>query len=433
VREISNNIAEAEKFRTETESLRQLLREGLNFQDKLNSEKEILRLLDTQHQQRTEEFETRSKQRLEQIEQRTTIFGDKNPDEAERRNIESVRLAQQTLENVLKKRQEAENEYSFLRQRCVIVEKNVAEISLTVAGLSTELNTSLQQAGFGSEDEFKSSRLVPEIRRLLETEKQQLETERIQLETRRNENKTALANETAKQQKDGQPESEQILFEYKELTEKITSFQQEIGAIDSQLNQYENDTAKQTEKKKEQKRQRNICDLWYMLDELIGSADGKKYRTFAQGLTFRIMLDYANRQLEKMTDRYRLLYSDRFNQLGLELVVIDAYQAGAVRSTKNLSGGESFLVSLALALGLSSMSSRQVCVDSLFLDEGFGTLDEQTLDTALNVLEGLRQEGKQIGIISHIPAIRERIAVQIQVRPIKEKQSTATVSVERSY
>ncbi|MDR2438517.1 MAG: AAA family ATPase [Planctomycetaceae bacterium] len=431
VREISNNIAEAEKFRAETESLHRLLREGLNLQDKRNGEKEILRLLDTQHQLQTKEFETRSKQHQEQIEQRTTIFGNKNPDEVERQYAESVRRTQQMLETIFKKRQEAENEYLFLQRRYVIVDKNVTDADLTITDLNTKLTVSLQQAGFGSEDEFKSSRLTSEIRHTLETEKQRLETERIQLETRRNENKTALANETAEQQKEGQPDAEQILCEYKELAEKIASFQQEIGAIDSQLNQYENDMAKQTEKKKEQERQRNICDLWYTLDDLIGSADGKKYRTFAQGLTFRMMLNYANQQLEKMTDRYRLLYND-LSDRSLELVVIDADLAGAVRSTKNLSGGESFLVSLALALGLSSMSSHQVRVDSLFLDEGFGTLDEQTLDTALNVLEGLRQEGKQIGIISHIPAIRERIAVQIQVRPVKEKQSTAIIRVERS-
>ncbi|MDR2115826.1 MAG: AAA family ATPase [Planctomycetaceae bacterium] len=431
VQEILNNIAEEEKFRTEIESLQQLLREGQNLQDKLNNENEILRLLDTQHQRRTEELETWSKQRLEQIEQRTTIFGNKNPDDAELQYAKSVQSAQQTSENIFKKRQETENEYSFLKQRYVIVEKNIADIYLTITGLCTEFDTLLQQTGFNSEDEFKSSRLAPETRRNLETEKQRMETERIQLETRRNENKTALENETAEQQQN-QADAKQILSEYKELTEKMAAFQQEIGAIDSQLNQYENDTIKQLEKKKEQEKQRNICDLWYTLDDLIGSADGKKYRTFAQGLTFRMMLDYANQQLEKMTDRYHLLYNDFSDRYALELVVIDAYQAGAIRSTKNLSGGESFLVSLALALGLSSMSSQHVRVDSLFLDEGFGSLDEQTLDTALNVLEGLRQEGKQIGIISHIPAIRERIAVQIQVRPVKEKQNTATVLLERS-
>ena len=105
----------------------------------------------------------------------------------------------------------------------------------------------------------------------------------------------------------------------------------------------------------------------------------KLLRNFAQGLTFELMVSHANRQLEKMTDRYLLI---RDEQQPLELNVVDNYQAGEIRSTRNLSGGESFIVSLTLALGLSRMASRKVRVDSLFLDEGFGTLDEDALDTA---------------------------------------------------
>jgi exonuclease SbcC len=167
--------------------------------------------------------------------------------------------------------------------------------------------------------------------------------------------------------------------------------------------------------------QKRECVRWNDLRELIGSADGKKFRNFAQGLTFEIMTKHANRQLRKMTDRY-LLIRDAFQPL--ELNVIDNYQAGEIRSTKNLSGGESFLVSLSLALGLSSMASRNVRVDSLFLDEGFGTLDEDTLETALETLAGLRQDGKLIGLISHVSALKERISTQIQVIPGTGGRST---------
>jgi exonuclease SbcC len=127
------------------------------------------------------------------------------------------------------------------------------------------------------------------------------------------------------------------------------------------------------------------------------------------------MIGHANRQLQKMTDRYLLL---RDRDLPLELNVIDNYQAGEIRSTKNLSGGESFIVSLSLALGLSHMASKNVRVDSLFLDEGCGTLDEEALDTALETLACLQQDGKLIGVISHVPALKERISTQIQVSPL---------------
>ena len=113
-----------------------------------------------------------------------------------------------------------------------------------------------------------------------------------------------------------------------------------------------------------------------------------------------------------MTDRY-LLVADK--DAPLELNVIDNYQAGEHRTTKNLSGGESFIVSLSLALGLSRMASHKVRVDSLFLDEGFGTLDEDALNIALDTLSGLQQQGKLIGVISHVPALKERIGTQIKV------------------
>ena len=133
------------------------------------------------------------------------------------------------------------------------------------------------------------------------------------------------------------------------------------------------------------------------------------------------MVSHANRQLEKMTDRYLLIRDER---QPLELNVVDSYQAGEIRSTKNLSGGESFIVSLTLALGLSKMASQKVRVDSLFLDEGFGTLDEEALETALETLSGLQQDGKLIGIISHVSALKERISTQINITPVSGGRSS---------
>jgi exonuclease SbcC len=153
-------------------------------------------------------------------------------------------------------------------------------------------------------------------------------------------------------------------------------------------------------------------DKWRRLYELIGSADGKKFRIFAQGLTFCLLLNHANQHLNRMTDRY-ILVQDK--ELPLDMQVIDTWQGSVIRSVKNLSGGEIFMVSLALALGLSQMASQNVRVDSLFLDEGFGTLDDDALETALCTLSGLEQEGKLIGVISHVSALKERIPVRISI------------------
>jgi exonuclease SbcC len=199
----------------------------------------------------------------------------------------------------------------------------------------------------------------------------------------------------------------------KELRETIAGIKHKLSA---------NTAARDLMKEKQEaiEAQKKECLRWENLHELIGSSDGKKYRNFAQGLTFEMMVGHANRQLQRMSDRYLLIRDD---EQPLELNVVDNYQAGEFRSTKNLSGGESFIVSLSLALGLSQMASRNVRVDSLFLDEGFGTLDEEALDTALETLAGLQQDGKLIGVISHVSALKERISTQILVTPLNGGRS----------
>ncbi|MCE5362489.1 AAA family ATPase [Pseudomonas anguilliseptica] len=153
-------------------------------------------------------------------------------------------------------------------------------------------------------------------------------------------------------------------------------------------------------------------DLWQQLNSLIGSADGAKYRKFAQGLTLDHLVYLANQQLERLHGRYQLAWRSSGE---LELEVLDTWQADAARDTKTLSGGESFLVSLALALALSDLVSHKTSIDSLFLDEGFGTLDGETLEIALDALDNLNASGKMIGVISHVAALKERIPVQLKV------------------
>jgi exonuclease SbcC len=153
-------------------------------------------------------------------------------------------------------------------------------------------------------------------------------------------------------------------------------------------------------------------DIWQRLDSLIGSARGDKFRKFAQGLTLDHLLHLANRHLARLHGRYLL----RRKSTGeLELDIVDGWQGDAARDTRTLSGGESFLVSLALALALSDLVSHKTSIDSLFLDEGFGTLDADTLEIALTALDSLNASGKMIGIISHVEGLKERIPAQIKV------------------
>ncbi|MDB6007591.1 MAG: ATP-binding cassette family protein [Prosthecobacter sp.] len=151
---------------------------------------------------------------------------------------------------------------------------------------------------------------------------------------------------------------------------------------------------------------------WGRLKELIGSADGAKFSRFAQSLTLRQLIGLANEHLKTLAERYRLMAAEGDE---LDLRIVDLYQANVDRPMESLSGGESFLASLALALGLSELASRHHPIDSLFIDEGFGTLDSETLEIALSALENLRSRGKTIGLISHVELLKDRLTTQVRV------------------
>ncbi|HEX8477361.1 MAG TPA: AAA family ATPase [Telluria sp.] len=175
-------------------------------------------------------------------------------------------------------------------------------------------------------------------------------------------------------------------------------------------------------------RQQATEQRWGRLSELIGSADGKKFRNYAQQFTLDVLLGYANSHLAHLARRYRLERVMVGNAPSLALMVRDQDMGGEVRSVNSLSGGESFLVSLALALGLASLSSNRVRVESLFIDEGFGSLDSETLGVAMDALDALQSMGRKVGVISHVQEMTERISAKILVRPAGGGSSAVTVS-----
>ena len=205
---------------------------------------------------------------------------------------------------------------------------------------------------------------------------------------------------------------DELLILASENEHSINSCNQKIGEQNNILKKDAEDAEKHYSIAKQASIQQKEFDRWGALCNLIGSADGKKFRNFAQGLTLARLTELANVHLLKLSDRYRILKS---KEKDLELLIVDAYQADVVRPMATLSGGESFLVSLALALGLSDLAGRKVQIKSLFIDEGFGTLDAETLETAINALYNLQASGKMIGIISHVEALKDRIGTQIEV------------------
>jgi exonuclease SbcC len=197
------------------------------------------------------------------------------------------------------------------------------------------------------------------------------------------------------------------------------------GALQSLLEDDSRRVAEHQQLLADMARQQAELDIWLRLDSLIGSAKGDKYRKFAQGLTLDHLVHLANRQLGRLHGRYLL---QRQQGGELELDIVDTWQGDTRRDTRTLSGGESFLVSLALALALSDLVSHKTSIDSLFLDEGFGTLDPETLDVALDALDSLHASGKTIGVISHVEGLKERIPVQVRVHKGAGGRSSLSVS-----
>ena len=381
----------------------------------------IVKIQQTALQDRLSRLDILKKNLAAVSEERRQRYGNKKPDEEERRLNSALSAAEQTEKQARERHQELRQQWMAAKTRADTLRGRIGQRGPELEQQEASFATALTAAGFATEDAFLAAILPAQRRAELTAMARVLDERQTDLNARRQDRQARLAEETARKLTD-RPQAE-LEAQHEEEVRALQALRDSLAGL--RLKLAENAAARErlNERQTAIERQQAECRRWENLHELIGSADGKKYRNFAQGLTFEILISHANRQLRKMTDRYLLT---RNAAQPLELAVIDSYQAGEIRSTKNLSGGESFIVSLSLALGLSQMASKHVRVDSLFLDEGFGTLDEDALDIALETLASLQQDGKLIGVISHVPALKERISTQIQVTPQSGGRSLLT-------
>ena len=203
---------------------------------------------------------------------------------------------------------------------------------------------------------------------------------------------------------------------FKEKRYESDKLQKLIGKLEEQLDRDREKRVEYKEKIDELAKEKESFKVCQKIDSLIGSSNGAKFAKFAQGITLDQLIELANGYLNILTKRYILVRPQAENKRELlEIYITDTFQADVIRPVSTLSGGESFIVSLSLALGLSELASQKISIDSLFLDEGFGTLDSENLEMAINALNNLQSSGKMVGVISHVEALKERIPTQIQV------------------
>jgi len=263
--------------------------------------------------------------------------------------------------------------------------------------------------------QLRSSILSEETAKKYRERKAELEGWKMLLSEKENENSNSLKTLL---EKDAAEMSMELLEErFKQAKEKWESLSVNLGKISQLLD----DDQKTRERYKNEQKALDALKkdqlLWKTMNDLIGDANGNKFSNFVQDLTLEQLIGYANKRLSEFTDRYLLdIPTADEAEKSDTLKIFDTYMGNARRSVKTLSGGETFLVSLAMAFALSDIASRNVKIESLFIDEGFGTLDPETLDQAITILEKMQNEGdRSVGVISHVGALKERITTQIQL------------------
>ncbi|MBJ2079402.1 exonuclease subunit SbcC [Serratia ureilytica] len=366
-------------------------------------------------QQRWQEGE---KTLAERRTQRLALFGEQRVAEVR----EQLRAKQTACEQACLQAAEQWQKAQELRERLAGQQAGLQQQHTQMQERLQQAQQQWQQAladsEFADETAFAAALLDDALRRELQQRKERLQQRQVEAAAL-----LTQATQTLEQHRQCRPEGlDEANADIDALTQSLAELAQQLKALQLSQgelrNQLESDAARRLNQQalfEQIARSQQDYDDWSYLNQLIGSKEGDKFRRFAQGLTLDHLVYLANRQLGRLHGRYLL---QRKTSDALELQVVDTWQADALRDTRTLSGGESFLVSLALALALSDLVSHKTSIDSLFLDEGFGTLDAETLDTALDALDSLNASGKTIGVISHVEAMKERIPVQIKVKKV---------------
>ena len=334
-------------------------------------------------------------------------------------------------EDVYTATQKLQNQWTALAEKKSAFAKNLQELNQKNSAIKAELNTienalkpKVNALEFEEIAQAAQAILPHQIHTQLRSEKEELVGQKATMD--------ASLNTLDIQLKDFKKRD--VEEDRESLSKKITEHKQQLTALRADNEKLRrsianhNDTLKEISILKTEiaSREKQIR-RWYLLNELIGDATGKKFNEFAQDLTLSQLLKHGNRRLADLSDRYLMDKPIEGEDDGL--VAIDKHMGGQRRSVKTLSGGETFILSLSMAPALSDLASRHVEINSLFIDEGFGTLDPETLEQTLDTLERLEAESsKTIGIISHVESLKERIAAQIQLK--RHGQGYSTLSIK---
>ncbi|MFK7950532.1 MAG: AAA family ATPase [Saprospiraceae bacterium] len=411
----------------ESKFLKVLKRQNRNYQSKENQQtkaenemalakqaiEQVTKQVETQQysiQELTKELNVAKAELLELTTKRKELFGHKKP------KVEQQKFKKQLTENeqIVQNLEQSYNEFLSEKLKLETTISNAKiqqnDWSNSLLTKSKMLQNAVNESGFGDINSVKKALLSDEQKTKIETEQQTLNESIIQVKQSLKDNETNLT--TAQEKQLTKKDKLTLISDNQKVKSQKNDILQRIGSIKNVLETNELNKAKAVNQLKKIEEQTQEATRWSSLNQLIGQADGKKFRVFAQSLTLKQLVNLANRHLDNLNPRY---FIEKDKEKVLDLMIVDTFQANTKRPMTTLSGGESFLVSLALALGLSDLAGQNTNIESLFIDEGFGTLDEKTLEDAIVTLENLNHSGKTIGVISHVPALKEKITTQIRV------------------
>ena len=336
--------------------------------------------------------------------------------EALRENVSLCRLAMQKVSSAKEQLVLLQNAASAEQKRFEVIEKAL--------NVLCQERSQLLKGKSADEAEAVVAKREKELNLALEKARKEVEAVHNRLSGLQGEMKqiTLAIGELQEQYKKiGSPE--QLPEIIKKQQEENLNTERALSTMEARLLQQAKNKLTVEQIAKELAEKQTIAERWAKLNKLIGSADGAKFKVIAQSYTLNLLLLHANKHLSYLSKRYKLQQVPDT----LALQVIDCDMCDEIRTVYSLSGGESFLISLALALGLSSLSSNNLKVESLFIDEGFGSLDAESLRTAMEALEQLQMQGRKIGVISHVQEMSERISVQVQMHKKVNGKSVLTV------
>lgn len=307
----------------------------------------------------------------------------------------------------------------------IAIKKDILGFNNLITQHNKDLIEQLKLSDFDTRGAIEQALLTPDERNKYQTIKEKIKNRKLQIETLFKAHEKALKQlEETKKFTISEEENNSTLEKIK-ATNKTLSVQK--GEIKEAFKKDNEIKARNSEVYKSIETQEAICVTWRTLFKIIGNSKDA-FNIYVQRLTLKHLLDLANVHLYNLNRRYSLQMETNYKpKEELDFNLIDHYQTDQARLVDTSSGGEKFIISLALALGLSDLASKNVKIDSLFIDEGFGTLDGNTLETVISTLETLQAQGKMIGIISHVENLKERIPTQIKIN--KKSNGVSVVEV----